>query len=514
MIDLWVINCLYKGGFIMLEKIQQLIKQKKDLNQPDENGELLLHQAVRTQNLPAVSLLIEAGVDINQKDEMDISALMQAAWRGSDDILKLLIQKGALVDEQNKMGYTPLICATFQGNAKSVELLLQENADVKKTNYEGETALLLAVKNNDLSIVSKLLEANADIHHQNNNGMDSLMLASLLGYKEMAHLLLEKGADTSHADKEGNTALMVASSQGNLDMVRLLVEKGANMSQTNKKGLKPAEIAVEHSHFDILNYFIDVMGEDVLDQKYKKLPKRFLNAVVSGNLEMVQAMIESGIDVNASDTKGVTPLMAASFKGHEKLVQYFIDYGADLTQKSKEGLTAMDYAIQKEKYEIARIIKKAIENEQKNPRIFSIIEKGNVHHLERFIEHGFNVNMVNEEGDSPLMKAIGKADLEMAKILLSAGADMKIQNKKGEGILHQIEKSNALTFKKVQMVALLKEFGFPVNQELQNPKRTMYDVILSETKEKEEKKMLQKLLASLGIKGAQSAKKSQTNDRD
>ena len=498
----------------MIDRIKKLIEQGKNLNQPDKNGEFILHQAVKEKNLKAVQILVNLGVDVNQTDAMGISALMHAAWTGKGDIAKILIENGAEIDAQNKMGYTPLMIATLQSNIEVAKMLLEKNADVKKTNLEGETPLLIAVKNNELDIVSKLIDAQSNVQHQNNYGMDALMLASLLGYKEMALLLLDKGAHLKNTDKEGNTALMMASAKGYLDIVRLLVERGADLSFKNKKGLKAVEVAAEYSQTDVVHYFIDVMGEEALDPKYKKLPKRFLNAVVSGDIDIVKEMMETGIDINAVDSKGVTPLMAAAFTGRESLVDYFIEEGADLTKQSFEGLTAMDYAVQNERYEIAGLIKRSIENEKKNPRIFNVIQKGSVLHLNRFIELGFDVNVANENGDTPLMEAIKKADIEMVKALLSAGAFVTAQNKKGEGILEQIGKSDAPAFKMVQMVALLKEFDAPVHQKLKNSKEMIYDVILSHVKTQEEKKMIQNLLTSLGLKSAQPAKKSKTNSRD
>ena len=498
----------------MLEKIKRLIAEGKNLNEPNEQGEFLLHKAIREKNLDAVSLLIQAGVNVNQLDDFENSPLMLASWENAQDIATLLLKNGAIIDAQNKGALTPFLVAVWQGNKEIADALYQAGADIQQANYEGETALLLAVKKDNLALVNKLLEMGVDIHHQNNEGMNALMLASFLGYSQMSKLLLNNGIDVNQISKDGNTALMFASSAGKLDIVKYLVESGADLSKKNKRELTAAEIAAEKSHKEVLNYFIDLLGENILSPKYKKLPKRFLSAVSKGKLDIVKQMMTGGIDINTTDENGTTPLMIASFEGHEPLVTYFIDMGADLMKKDYRGKIALDYAVQNEKYEIAGLLKEACENEKRNPRIFQIIQKGNVNHLKQLIEWGIYVNVENEAGETPLMGSVLKNDLEMMKLLLESGADPFLQNKKGEGVLDLIGKSDAIPFKMVQMVSLLKEFGVPINQKMKKNKQTIFDIILSRVKTPEEGKIIKKLLQSLGARSGRLANKNKDKLRD
>jgi hypothetical protein len=55
-------------------------------------------------------------------------------------------------------------------------------------------------------------------------------------------------------------------------------------------------------------------------------------------------MIEAGVDVNASNNQGLTPLMAAAKNGDVELVRDLLAHGADSKATDKKGLRASAYA--------------------------------------------------------------------------------------------------------------------------------------------------------------------------
>ena len=58
---------------------------------------------------------------------------------------------------------------------------------------------------------------------------------------------------------------------------------------------------------------------------------------MSGHLDVVQALIAKGADVNAT----LTALMTASRLGRVDVVQVLLDRGADVNAKDNNGLTAL-----------------------------------------------------------------------------------------------------------------------------------------------------------------------------
>jgi ankyrin repeat protein len=55
--------------------------------------------------------------------------------------------------------------------------------------------------------------------------------------------------------------------------------------------------------------------------------------------------LAAGVDVNAKDDGGLTPLHYAVSKGYWTFVNFLINEGADVNAKSDEGKTPLDFAI-------------------------------------------------------------------------------------------------------------------------------------------------------------------------
>ncbi len=71
-------------------------------------------------------------------------------------------------------------------------------------------------------------------------------------------------------------------------------------------------------------------------------PPSLMSVVTQGNTEGVKQALKKGADVNAPDTKGFTPLMAAADKGFTPIVQLLLEKGADANEKEpKQGKTAL-----------------------------------------------------------------------------------------------------------------------------------------------------------------------------
>jgi ankyrin repeat protein len=68
-------------------------------------------------------------------------------------------------------------------------------------------------------------------------------------------------------------------------------------------------------------------------------------AVLSGNKEAVEILINKGADVNGATAGGITPLMAAGLNTQNlDIAKLLIAKGADVKKKTKAGMTALAYA--------------------------------------------------------------------------------------------------------------------------------------------------------------------------
>ena len=65
-------------------------------------------------------------------------------------------------------------------------------------------------------------------------------------------------------------------------------------------------------------------------------------AIIQKNYEAIVVLLENGMNIDAKNTDGRTPLMLAALSGDEKLTKYLLDNGADLSIKDNSGQTAID----------------------------------------------------------------------------------------------------------------------------------------------------------------------------
>ena len=90
-----------------------------------------------------------------------------------------------------------------------------------------------------------------------------------------------------------------------------------------------------------------------------------INEVRSGNLEIVQYLVENGANINAKNDSGSTALMIASYEGKFEVVEYLIEKGANVNAKNNDGLTALDCATIYFKNEISSLMRDKIPSVEK-----------------------------------------------------------------------------------------------------------------------------------------------------
>jgi hypothetical protein len=68
------------------------------------------------------------------------------------------------------------------------------------------------------------------------------------------------------------------------------------------------------------------------------------NAIVNGRLATVDALVQTGANVNVRTVNGTTPLMVAASKGFSDIVKTLLDAGADPNARKADGMTALTIA--------------------------------------------------------------------------------------------------------------------------------------------------------------------------
>src|SRR5688572_17838368 len=138
--------------------------------------------------------------------------------------------------------------AMMRGDVAAVRALIQKKADVNAPQGDGATALHWAVYRDNVEAVDLLVRAGAK-STANRTGMTPLAMAALYGNPQIVDRLLKAGADAKSLGPNGETMVMFAARNGNPEVIRLLVEAGANVNAREPlRGTTALMWAIEQRH--------------------------------------------------------------------------------------------------------------------------------------------------------------------------------------------------------------------------------------------------------------------------
>jgi ankyrin repeat protein len=160
-----------------------------------------------------------------------------------------------------------------------------------------------------------------------------------------------------------------------------------------------------------------------------------MQGAYAGTIEIMEALIEAGADVNARNLRSATALhWAISDPAKVKLL---VMKGADVNAKSIEGRTALHAAagIPMGAPMVKLLLEVGADVEAKSiigqTPLFSAVG-ASAENSRLLLDKGANVNVVSQTGATPLM---GVRGADVAQLLVGRGADARARSKRGETAL-------------------------------------------------------------------------------
>ena len=267
--------------------------------------------------------LLRCGADINALDIFGESSLYRSARDGNRVLMKLLLEHQADVNVRTGNGrlITSLHFAAQVEELDICQLLLEHGADLASRNSDGFVPLHVASGRGHLNVVEEFLGRGADPNAQDVRRWAPLHWASS-GPLEVVQSLVRHGAELDKTTVVQETPLHVASRLGSLKIARFLIEKGANPMSKDNAGGTP--FASRHRHLDLVEVLLEV-GVDVnVRNTEEETPLHITSG--RGNLEVSRFLIKRGADVNCCDNRGWTPLHAATRNGHLDVVRLLLNH--------------------------------------------------------------------------------------------------------------------------------------------------------------------------------------------
>ena len=161
-------------------------------------------------------------------------------------------------------------------------------------------------------------------------------------------------------------------------------------------------------------------------------------AAKEGNVEMVvKCLQDNPSEINLEDDNGNTPLCIATQMRHLDVVHILLRHSASINSSKINPMHQVrDASIARALIEAGGDVH-AIDNQGNTPLHRAVLVK-EISVINVLIEHGANVNFPNSRGETPLHNASEpiEKDLDVMKALISSGASVNIKDNARKGPLH------------------------------------------------------------------------------
>jgi len=406
--------------------ISALLAAGADANELLPLGRRPLMLAARSGVVDAVNVLLDAGAAPNAAEtERGTTALMQAADQGHADVLSVLIARGANIEARSAPVLRGERTAALgkagdprESVRRQVQAILCEqgppsldvlNAAADNESKDEVVASAFTARNvcgceqNAIGICQGRRGGNTSadrnaVKEPDGGELTPLVYAARSGAIEAAQVLLDAGADVNRATRYGWTPLLAATQNRNYEMGKFLIAHGANVNLANQGGWSNLYLATDNrnveggdyptrapdmDHLDYIRLLLEA-GADVDGRLIESTETRtvftnqwldengataFLRASQSGDVPLMELLLEYGADPHINTVLGVTPLMVAAGIGWVEgvtsewstaqtiaAVKLLLDLGIDPNHQADTGRTALHGAGHKGSTEVARML--------------------------------------------------------------------------------------------------------------------------------------------------------------
>ncbi|MEE9442359.1 MAG: ankyrin repeat domain-containing protein [candidate division Zixibacteria bacterium] len=254
----------------------------------------------------------------------------------------------------NNTTAAPIHDAAAAGDIEKVKKLIEDNP-TSAGSFDNVRLLPIhwAALNGHLEVVRLLIEQGTGVSAGDGDNTTPLICAVGRGHLDVVKYLIQQGASVDERDNYGNTPMLSATRSGSVEVVAYLAEHGGNLDEKTEHGSTLLLICISRNHPELARYLLE-RGADVnACPDPQSLP--ILRAVREGKTEIVEILLEFGAPVDYIEEKyGRSFLHLAAIKGDSAMAKLFIDHGADINKLDNAGKPPLFYAL---KYSHSTVVK-------------------------------------------------------------------------------------------------------------------------------------------------------------
>jgi uncharacterized protein len=435
-----------------------------------------LIDAARKDDVATALKLVDGGADVRATTSDGTTALHWAAHNGQLELAKALLKGGADARARNEYGSSPLQEAALRGDAELIAALLKAGADANTVNDDGETVLMTVARTGKVEAAKALIKAGANVNAVESwRGQTALMWAASQRQPEMTRLLLQSGADPNAVSALRNwartttaeprpqwrppgawTALQFAAREGCPGCALELAKGGAKLDTASPEGITALLFAILNARFDTAKVLIEAGADVNMADKWGRAP--LYSAIdynttprggrpdrpstdVATPLEIATMLLDRKADIDfalkafppyrllgpdrGGDsllTIGATPLTRAAKACDVPAAKLLLSRGAKVDAVTSQGLTPLlvvagsNWAITDTRGRFRN-------------------EKHCVEMARMLVDAGANINAVNNNGQSSLHAAARMDMKDLVRFLGERGANLDIKDRTGSTAL-------------------------------------------------------------------------------
>jgi ankyrin repeat protein len=346
---------------------------------------------------PLLSRILRSVENIQDDRSDDGSTLLHVAvWYGRTDLISSLLSKGANINARDKRGCTPFL-VECQSNARILRILISHGADPHAKDIDGQGALHAAAGAGHVGIITQLLSLNLPIDLHDKNGYTPFSWAVICGQEDAALHLHSKGASIpTNAFRRGRTLLHTAASLCMEKLVPILYSNGGfDMNAQDDMGFTPLALACRNGSIGLISaLYVRSAKIRIAHHAHDSPPHLTLAA---GNDAVAEFLLKRCADAFTRGREGDTPLHLAAKHGNPVTTELLLDLlGANIEALDGMGRTSLCVCAGAF---IARIL----------------------------LDHGANVNFVDDKGWTALHYAVAREDVDTFNVLVGAGASLDVR---------------------------------------------------------------------------------------
>jgi len=339
-------------------------------------------------------------------DAETIKALKKNNW----DYLKKQIQNGFDVNSHDHYGLTLLHKSIGRRNSKEfTSYLIKNGANINAKDTQGYTPVLTALLKKDIYAFDMLIKEGASVigDVKGNSALHYAAKDKVNGIRTIP-LLLELGVNSKHINEMNQTPLHVLMSSyipsnDYLRLLKMIIENDVDLNQQNSS------------------------GETILLMALKRASYK----------EVVDLLLNNNVDVTLSSK--TDSVVTAAFHGgyiNTPVLSRLVKMGAKIDDSGLNGVTLLHL-----------LSSKRDKSKSTDSMITDLIKKG------------FNPNIIDDKGNTPLINAAELGDFNRVKLLVSLGSEINYRKPSGPTVL---QSANWTDNKKI-IIKYLLEKGANIN---------------------------------------------------